>query len=560
MKTKLKTIIELIIRFVLIAAMLVGSGSLMALLIRFPFLPDKYVILTGVVLFLVNFGLIFLQMFKKIKPKIKWAGKLIIVVLTAALFFTNAYVLKTEKFIQGITEELYDTDTVSLIVLVDSEHEELDDIIDEKLGIDDDEEHHIVQVLADIQASIEKPLDLVEYTDHYSLVEGLYQEEIAGIFINEAYRELIEEEYPEFTYETKVIYNVDVKTLIESEKGVEVTTTPFNLYISGIDVYGAITRRSRSDVNILMTVNPITKVILLTTIPRDSYLPLGCIVGRPKDKLTHAAIYGVDCSIKTMENAFGIDINYYARVNFTSVVKLVDAIGGIEVEATHDFTTNDKIKFTKGLNYVDGKGALSFARDRKHQSSGDEDRGKNQLKVISAIFNKVISPKILTNYVNILNAMQDNFQTNMPYSSILALGKMQLNDMANWKIITNNVQGRYGTDFSYAMYRYLSMFYPNQASLKNASQLILQNLAGSLIEQPEPHKFPLEPLPQQTPDPRPPKEEEIENGNGVEEPEDPGNGNGGEDPGNGNGGEDPGNGGEDPGNGNGDDSTSNGSE
>ena len=523
-RTKQKKLkpIELLMRFLLITGLLSLSVLLMWNLIKFPFLPNKYVVGIGVLLLLINFSLIYLQVIKNVRPKLRLASKIVMGLLVIALAFGNLYLSQTERFIQGITEDLYDIDTVSLVVLNESDYESLDDIINEKFGVDNDEEHHVIQAIADIQTNREMTLDLEEFEDHFSLVTGLYDGLVEGIFINEAYRTIIEEQFPNFTLETKVIYNVDIKTLIDSGKGVEVTKNPFTLYISGIDVYGDISLKSRSDVNILMTVNPITKVILLTTIPRDSYLQLGCFSSRAKDKLTHAAVYGINCSISTMEDAFGIDINYYARVNFTSVVNMVDAIGGIDVVSTHSFTSNDNISYQKGINHLNGMEALSFARDRRHQEDGDEDRGKNQLRVMTAIFNKIISPQILTNYFNILKAVENNFQTNLPYESILALAKMQLNDMSSWKIISNNVQGQYGYDFSHAMWDYLSMFYPNKASMKNATELINENLAGTLIEQPESIIFPVEPRPAQTPDPRPPKVEIVEDDDDNEDGEENG--------------------------------------
>ncbi len=483
---------------ILFGLMLTMVAVLMALLVRFPILPTKYTIVALAFLIALVSFLLFTQLTKRYRKRFNFLGKILIILVTIGLFLTNFYLYKTEDFLHRITEEHYETDQVSVIVLKESDYTELTDMFEVPIGMDDDEEHFVVKALTEIQSEHAVALDLNVFQNHDDLINALYDGSVEGILLNEAYRELILENFPDFSKRTRIIYSIETESLIDEGKAVEVTNQPFTVYISGIDTFGKITYKSRSDVNILVTVNPITKVILLTTIPRDAYLPMGCIRNNPKDKLTHNGIYGIDCSVKTMEMAFKVDINYFIRVNFTSVEKIVDAIGGIEVDSPHAFTSNDKYSFKEGLNKLNGKQALSFARDRKHQASGDEDRGKNQLRVITAMFKKVVSPSILTNYINILKAIEVDFQTNLPFESLAALAKMQLNDMAKWTIISNSVQGRYGSDYSYAMGRPLSMFFVNQASLKHATELIEQNLKSDLISQPSVIKFPLEALPKPT--------------------------------------------------------------
>ncbi|MFQ7539032.1 MAG: LCP family protein, partial [Clostridium sp.] len=219
----------------------------------------------------------------------------------------------------------------------------------------------------------------------------------------------------------------------------DVTSQPFNIYITGIDTYGTISTVSRSDVNMIATVNPKTHQVLLTSIPRDYYVPQPCQGGQT-DKLTHTGIFGVDCTVETVENYFGIDINYYVRVNFSSVENIVDALGGINVESPIAFDALG-YSFSAGTNSLNGKEALAFSRERYSLGGGDRDRGKNQMRVITGIINKAISPSIITNYTSILDAVSGSFQTNMSNSEMTSLIKMQINDMSGWDIEQIAVNG-----------------------------------------------------------------------------------------------------------------------
>ena len=205
-------------------------------------------------------------------------------------------------------------------------------------------------------------------------------------------------------------------------------------------MYGDIKQTSRSDVNVIMTVNPNTKEILLTTTPRDYYVPLSVSNGIP-DKLTHAGIHGVDCSVKTLEMLYNIDIDYYVRVNFTSIRKIVDLLGGVKVYSDYDFTSDWGPSFKKGYNNVNGKQALAFCRERHHVPNGDYQRGRDHQHMIEAILNKAMSPNILPNYAKLLKTASKNFQTNMSTKEITALAKMQLDDMSQWTIKYANAQG-----------------------------------------------------------------------------------------------------------------------
>ncbi|HET4086812.1 TPA: LCP family protein, partial [Streptococcus pneumoniae] len=227
----------------------------------------------------------------------------------------------------------------------------------------------------------------------------------------------------------------------------------FNIYVSGIDTYGPISSVSRSDVNILMTVNRDTKKILLTTTPRDAYVPIADGGNNQKDKLTHAGIYGVDSSIHTLENLYGVDINYYVRLNFTSFLKMIDLLGGVDVHNDQEFSAlHGKFHFPVGNVHLDSEQALGFVRERYSLADGDRDRGRNQQKVIVAILQKLTSTEALKNYGTIINSLQDSIQTNMPLETMINLVNAQLESGGNYKVNSQDLKGtgRMGLP-SYAM-------------------------------------------------------------------------------------------------------------
>ena len=218
----------------------------------------------------------------------------------------------------------------------------------------------------------------------------------------------------------------------------EVTEQPFNVYISGIDVYGEITQESRSDVNLIATINPKTHKILLTTTPRDYYVTIPGVSGEKRDKLTHAGIYGIDTSIATLENLYETDIPFYVRVNFTSVEEIVDVMGGVDVESELAFTTGEEagaiVEVKDGKNHFTGKEALAFVRERKALAAGDNQRGKNQQALLTGLIKQAISPMIIFRANDMINSVTGNAETNMSEAQIKSLIRMQIGDMKGWEI------------------------------------------------------------------------------------------------------------------------------
>lgn len=224
-----------------------------------------------------------------------------------------------------------------------------------------------------------------------------------------------------------------------------VTSRPFNVYISGIDVYGDIDQESRSDVNLIATINPNTHKILLTTTPRDYYVKIPGVSGEEKDKLTHAGNYGVDKSMATLEELYDTEIPFYLRVNFTSVEEIVDVMGGIDVESELAFTTGkaagEVVEVKKGTNHFNGKQALAFVRERKALAAGDNQRGKNQQALLSALIEKAGSPMILLHANKMIGSVAGNADTNLSEAQIKSLVQMQIERMKGWDIESVAAEG-----------------------------------------------------------------------------------------------------------------------
>lgn len=237
----------------------------------------------------------------------------------------------------------------------------------------------------------------------------------------------------------KQLKTIDGKTI---QPGELETGDTFNVYISGIDTYGDLSQVSRSDVNIIASVNLKTGKVLLTSVPRDTYLKIAGGGKNKYDKLTHAGIYGVNSSIRTLEKFLDIDVSYYARVNFTSMQKIIDAIGGVDVYNEEDFTfrlTGEK--FPKGDLHLNGEDALKFVRERYSLADGDNARGRNQEKVVSAMIKKMTSPTTLLNFDKILEVLNESVNTNMSTETMMDLVNVQIFSHTDFDIQTQEVEG-----------------------------------------------------------------------------------------------------------------------
>lgn len=235
---------------------------------------------------------------------------------------------------------------------------------------------------------------------------------------------------------------------------VNVTEDSYNVYITGIDQWDSEKGYDleRSDVNMTVTICPKSRTVLLTSIPRDSYVPLHRT--GTMDKLTHTGIYGVDETINTVEDWLDIDLNYYVKANFSAVVDVINAMGGVDVYSDREFVPVKRSWWTvkKGWNHMNGKEALAFARERKAYDEEDSQRVLNQQKVVKAMLDKMLSSStLLTSYGDIVSAAGNSLETNMSVDEMQQLVKMQLADLSKWNIKTQRIDGEYDMDYVASM-------------------------------------------------------------------------------------------------------------
>ena len=384
----------------------------------------------------------------------KKAEKFTIFFLMLAVLVSSVSLFTLQQFV-GFTSHInatsnYSEYSLSVVVLKDSDINNVAQL-SSVMGPNWTDNDNIQKLIADIKTSQNKDLTVDKSTSYLSTYKSLISGEAKAIVLNSVFENIIEAEYPDYASTIKKIYTKKMTKEVETPKNVKGDS--FNVYISGIDTYGPISSVSRSDVNIIMTVNRETKKILLTTTPRDSYVPIADGGNNQKDKLTHAGIYGVDASIHTLENLYGIDLNYYARLNFTSFLKLIDLLGGVDVHNDQDFTSlHGKFHFPVGNVHLDSEQALGFVRERYSLADGDRDRGRNQQKVIVAILQKLTSTEALKNYDSIIKGLQDSVQTNMPLETMMNLVNAQLESGGTYKINSQDLKGTGRMDLpSYAM-------------------------------------------------------------------------------------------------------------
>ena len=425
LKKRKKNVVGKIITLLQLAVSAVLCGALW----NNGILPAEYIAIIGLVLALlfgINFALQFTRNFSK------YIGMLVSILISLILLVGITYVMKTDRAMSDIGGATYKTDNMIVVVRKMDPAEDLYDARKCRFGCQTSADQENTELmLEDIQYVLGGEIALKEYGTVVELADALLDCNIDAAIYNEAFTGIIEDVFEGYSDQVKIIYQYGIDTEIEKEE--TYIEEPFHVYISGIDVSGPITTSSRSDVNIIMTVNPRTKKILLTTTPRDFYVPIPNVSGDSRDKLTHAGIYGVDASMNTLEQLYGIDISYYARVNFTSLIEIVDALGGVDVDSEFAFQAGD-YNFVAGKNHLNGKQALAFSRERKSFADGDNQRGKNQEAVLTAILRKAMSPAILTSASQILEKVSSCVETNMTREEMVKFINMQISDSASWEI------------------------------------------------------------------------------------------------------------------------------
>lgn len=429
-------------------------------LIKYPILSTKYIIIFMIVNIVIML-LFILSQYKAKNKKIRLTGKILIIIFCLLLIPLNYTFSKTMNTLAK-TETHVETDSVSIIVKANSTYQYTQDLKGKVYSTLATDDKSVDKTIEKLQTENNENIQPKVYSGVLTLVNALYNNDVDCIIINESYRAMIEEDFPNFSSDTRVIYSKQYVTEINSPENSDITRNTFNVYVSGIDTYGSITTKSRSDVNMIMTVNPTTKTVLLTSIPRDYYIPFN-VLGGQRDKLTHSGLYGVNETMQNVASYFGIDIDYFIRVNFDSLIDIVDSLGGIEVYNPQAFKNFEVGKIT-----LNGEEALAFSRERYSFEDGDKERGRNQMRVITGIINKVLSPAIISNYSELMDKLHVSFQTNMADEQIISLVRMQLDDMSPWTIQQQSVNGDGQTLYSPIYGSNLYMMVPDDKSVENA--------------------------------------------------------------------------------------------
>lgn len=405
-------------------------------------IPFKFLII-----FYIVFGLLYLYLFitsfpKKIKNKFRISSCVFLILFGAVFGVGIKYLNDTMDFVGIISKDLLQKEVYYVMTLDSSTIKNVKDLDNKTIGIYSSKNSEEAIKLLD------KKIDSTnkEYKNIVELFEDLQDKKIDAVLINDSTKNLLSSDLSDMKLKLKEIYKVYVSIeKTDIVKVVDITKKPFNIYVAGGDAYGSIDNVTNTDVNMIITVDPINRKVLLTSIPRDYYVNLPSFGDDAYDKLTHAGYYGIEESAKAIENLLDIDINYYVKVNFSTIEGVIDAIKGVDVYSDYSFKADiypDYFTFKKGMNHLNGKQALAFARERHSFKDGDVQRVKNQQKVLTAIINKVTSSTTLvTNFSQILDSVGNSFSTNMETKSINRFIKMQLNNMRGWSIESQNLIG-----------------------------------------------------------------------------------------------------------------------
>lgn len=465
---KVLAVIQLLISMIFIG-LLFNSGMF----------PVKYLIIGSVIL-LILFGFTFGSQY--IRNKLYVVGIVLSVFISLGLLFGVYYFMNMHQAISSLGGAEYKTDNMIVVVREGDSAETILDTENYIFGVQTAiDQENTEKMITKLTSLLGKEPNIKEFNSVQEEAQALLDGRVEAAIYNEAFNSLIFDEIEEYEDQIRILYQYGIDTKLE--KVDQSVTEPFNVYISGIDVYGPISTNSRSDVNIIATVNPKNRQILLTTTPRDYYVVLPGVSGDQKDKLTHAGIYGVDVSMATLEQLYNTDINYYARVNFTSLIEIVDTLGGIDVNSEYAFEAGG-FSFNKGTNHLNGEQALAFSRERYSFASGDNQRGKNQEAVITAIINKMLKPAMLTKAMDIIKEMEDCVETNVSMDQLSKLIQMQLNSGGSWSILTDNAIGTGDSNMCYSSgSQMLYVMNPNEVSVSSISSKINRILGGEKITQ-----------------------------------------------------------------------------
>ena len=472
------------------------SVVFMGLLAMTKMIPTIYMLIIGIVLAVIA-AIIWLLVWHTRYTGRFIGGTVLAVIMIAILAFGGFYINKTRSAISNISGETTEVTQMAVYVKNDDAADSVEATAGYTYGILSSlDRENTDGAVAHLNSQFGTEVQTKEYAGLTELADGILNGEVNAMLLNSGYLSVYEDMdgYTDFSTKIKEVGTVEVESTIQSAEEstpVEPITTAnggkvYTIYLSGIDTRGEMTAKSRSDVNIIATVNTDTHEILLVSTPRDYFVPLSISGGAP-DKLTHAGIYGIDVCMDTLGMLYDIDINYYFRINFGGFVKVIDALGGITVNSDYDFDSKNILgyHFNKGENYLNGEQALIFARERYAFQEGDRQRGKNQMEVIRGVVKKALSPEILTSYSSILSSLDGCFGTNITYEEIAQILQQQLTNGGDWTIVSYSVNGTGATEKPYSMSQKAYVMVPDYNTVDKAKSLMEKVRNGEVVTQEE---------------------------------------------------------------------------
>lgn len=489
--------------------MIVCLALLIFQIIKLNLLPAKLIVLVSLIMVILCLIILLILHFKAKKFLPRILAGFIALCMCMGLAYGNYFIFKTDNTFDVVTS-LADSKatTTSIVALKSSSIKKEKDLKGKKIGtILDMDKKPTKRMLDDLNKDNIK-YTTKDYSNLDELMEAFYSGEVDAICLNEKYRDILHETQAYFTFQTdtRIVHQNVHYTKVEkndnpSDPVNDISKDTFTILVSGNDSYGTLQdSNTRSDANLLLTVNPKTGTILMTSIPRDYYVELVCPDDDPElacpegsyDKLTHSGLMGVKSTEETIEKALGIKINYNVRINFSSVVNLVDALDGIDLdikkgEEVDIFYVNSQPGLSVGKHHVDGETALAFARERHAYLDGDNQRVRNQQKVFKAIFKRIISPKMITNYGKFMDAIAVAFDTNLSGDEISKFVKYELNNMPNWNIESYAIVAEPDYQFCYQSQSYASVVQQNDIMnevAKKKIQAVLKGKSSTTVEDP----------------------------------------------------------------------------
>lgn len=482
-----KHIPGLIVMLVVLATAVVFVGMLLNMKV----IPTKFIAVISLVMLILVLivGALVWNADKKIRFVL---GVLIAAILGAAFILGSMYVYQTHSALADISGVNTEVTEVGIYVRADDSADSIAATADYVYGVLTDlDRENSDKAIQEVDSEAGKSVKVQEFAGLTELVDGLLNGQTGAIVLNSAYLSVIEEMdgYSDVSSRIRELTVKKVETTIEPQQKSEDSAdkgTVYTIFISGIDSRSGLVAKSRSDSNIVATVNTDTHQVLLVSTPRDYFVPLS-ISGGQKDKLTHAGIYGINVCMDTLGMLYNEDINYYFRINFAGFEQLIDALGGITVYSDYEFDSKNEVgyHFNQGENQMNGEQALIFSRERYSFQEGDRQRGKNQMAVIKGVINKALSPELLKNYSSVLSSIQGCFETNISYEEIAGILQKQLNNGGDWNIVSYSVNGTGDTQKPYSMSQKAYVMIPDESTVQKAEEMMKKVRDGETVSQEE---------------------------------------------------------------------------